>query len=262
MANINRETINKIADRLLRARELRQPIEPISIDIEDIDLDDAYAIQLYGIAKDLEAGAKVTGKKIGLTSEAMQTMLGVGEPDYGHLLDSMEVEDGTIEADSMLLPRVEAEIAFVLKQSLTGPNVTVDDVISATDYVVAALEIVDSRVRDWQIKLIDTVADNASSGRYILGEIRKAPESIDLISEEMSLSKNEVLVNSGSGSAVLGNPAYCVAWLANRLHDYGVTLNAGEVVLSGALSAAIDAIAGDTFRATFSNLGSVSVSFK
>jgi 2-keto-4-pentenoate hydratase len=149
-----------------------------------------------------------------------------------------------------------------LKEDVKGPNATVEDVLAATDYVVAALEIVDSRVKDWKIKLFDTVSDNASSGSYVLGAKKVAVSDIDLIAEQMTFYKNGEAINSGAGSAVLGNPAYCVAWLANKLWAYGVILGKGEVVLSGALSAAIAAEAGDTFKAEFSTLGAVEAKFE
>ena len=202
-------------------------------------------------------------KKIGLTSVAVQKMLGVDEPDYGHLLDSMVVENGgTIDTKTMLLPKIEGEIAFVLKKDLKGPNVTAVDVIQATDYVLPALEIVDSRVQDWKIKLQDTVADNASSGLYVLGGKPTKLEDIDLELLGMVLSQNGEMVNTGVGAAALGNPATCVAWLANRLADYDISLKAGEVILSGALSGMVVAKSGDSFTARFAHLGQVSVNFK
>lgn len=201
-------------------------------------------------------------KKIGLTSLAMQKLLGVDEPDYGHLLDYMVVENGgSISMKKVLQPRVEAEIAFILKKELKGPNVTALDVILATDYIVPALEIVDSRIKDWKIKLADTIADNASSGYFLLGGKPEKIENVDLELIGMSLTKNGELVNTGVGAAALGNPANCVAWLANRLADFDISLRPGEIILSGALSRAADAQAGDVFTARFAHLGHVTVSF-
>lgn len=220
------------------------------------------AIQLLNVDKAVGGGAKVSGKKIGLTSLAMQQMFGVDEPDYGHLTEGMYVKDGYVERDSCLMPRVEGEIAFVLKDSLTGPNVTVSDVLAATDYVTAAIEIVDSGIRDWKIKLIDTVADNGSSCRYVLGQAKVSPADVVLPEVTMTVYLNGERVNEGRGADVLGDPALCVAWLANKLWEYGVTLKAGEVVLSGALSAALSAGKGDLFEVRFSEpLGDVSVRF-
>jgi 2-keto-4-pentenoate hydratase len=156
---------------------------------------------------------------------------------------------------------VEAEIAFVLKEDLMGPGVTVADVMKATDHVLASFEIVDSRIRDWKIGLIDTVSDNASSGLFLLGDQQVKLGNIDLKKIEMSLYKNGEFVNSGRGDAALGDPAYCVAWLANKMSEFGVALKKDEVILSGALSAAITAEAGDSFRADFTGLGTVEVKF-
>jgi 2-keto-4-pentenoate hydratase len=186
----------------------------------------------------------------------------VDEPDYGHLLDSMVVENGSaVPKQKVLQPKVEGEIAFILKKDLKGPNVTTLDVLQATDYILPAIEVVDSRVQDWKIKLPDTIADNASSAFYALGGKPVKIEDVDLELLGMVLTKNGKLVNTGVGAAALGNPAQCVAWLANRLADFDISLRAGEVILSGALSAAVDAEEGDTFTARFAHLGEVSVHF-
>ena len=250
------------AKQLAHAETTGVGVAPLSELDPSLNINDAYSIQLTNIQRKVEEGHKIVGKKIGLTSKAMQTLLGVDEPDYGHLLDSMVVENGgRVDVDKVLQPRVEAEIAFILKRDLKGPNVTVLDVLQATDYIVPALEIVDSRVQDWKIKLTDTVADNASSGFYVLGGNPKKVTEIDLELVGMVFSKNGEIVNTGVGAAALGNPAYCVAWLANRLADFDITLKAGEVILSGALSAAVNAEKGDTFTARFAHLGQVSVQF-
>jgi 2-keto-4-pentenoate hydratase len=255
--------ISQFAEQLASAEGSKVGITPLTTVDPEITVDEAYYIQLENIKKKLEQGHKIVGKKIGLTSVAVQTMLGVDEPDYGHLLDSMVVENGgTISCKDMLQPKVEGEIAFVLKKDLKGPNVTVLDVIQATDYVVPALEIVDSRVEDWKIKLADTVADNASSGLYVLGGKPTKIEDIDLELVGMVLTRNGEVANTGVGAAALGNPATCVAWLANRLADYDISLKAGEVILSGALSAMVVAEPGDHFTARFAHLGQVSVNFK
>jgi len=167
-----------------------------------------------------------------------------------------------IPFNRLLQPKVEAELAFILKEDLIGPYVTSMDVLLATEAIVPALEIVDSRIKDWQITLADTVADNASSGLYVLGETRKKIEEIDLKQIGMNLFKNERLQNSGVGAAALGNPAKCVAWLANKLANYQIYLKAGEVILSGALSAAVSAAPGDQFYAKFSDLGEVHITFE
>lgn len=254
--------ITEYANQLAKAETSRIGMSPLSEIDSSLTLQDAYAIQLQNIQRKVEEGHQIVGKKIGLTSKAMQTLLGVDEPDYGHLLDCMVVENGgRVDLDKVLQPKVEAEIAFVLKRDLKGPHVTVLDVLQATDYIVPALEIVDSRVRDWKITLTDTVADNASSGFYVLGGNPKKVTEIDLELVGMVFSKNGEIVNTGVGAAALGNPAYCVAWLANRLADFDSTLKAGEVILSGALSAAVNAEKGDSFTARFAHLGQVSVQF-
>ncbi len=255
--------IENFAAQLAQAEATQVGIDPLTVTDAEITVDEAYYIQLENIKKKLSEGQKIVGKKIGLTSVAVQKMLGVDEPDYGHLLDSMVVENGgTIDCKTMLQPKIEGEIAFVLKKDLKGPNVTAVDVIQATDYVLPALEIVDSRVQDWKIKLQDTVADNASSGLYVLGGKPTKLEDIDLELVGMVLSQNGEMVNTGVGAAALGNPATCVAWLANRLADYDISLKAGEVILSGALSGMVVAKSGDSFTARFAHLGQVSVNFK
>ncbi|MFJ7469543.1 2-keto-4-pentenoate hydratase [Peribacillus frigoritolerans] len=250
--------------RFLKAEKTGMGISAPTCEIPDLDVEDAYRIQLETIRRKTQAGLLISGKKIGLTSKAMQEVLGVDEPDYGHLLDVMEIEnDGCISSLRLIQPKVEAEVAFILRKDLHGPHITVDDVIEATDYVVAAIEVVDSRVKDWEIKLPDTVADNASSGLYILGDSKIHLSEIDLPSIQMSLYKNGESINQGTGEEVLGNPATCVAWLANKLHRFKGSLNAGEVILSGALSAAIEAKPGDRFTADFGEkLGRVSVNFE
>jgi 2-keto-4-pentenoate hydratase len=236
-------------------------VAPLSEREPGITVDDAYQIQLVNVRRVTGLGYPVSGKKIGLTSPGIQKQLGVHEPDYGHLFAAMEVKDGRVNTGALLRPKIEGEIAFVLKADLSGGAVSGEEVRKATDYVTAAFEIVDSRVADWKIKLADTVADNASSGRYILGGAALSVDAVDLSSVRMELYKNGVLAGEGSGAEVLGDPCLAVAWLANRLWDYGVTLRAGEVVLSGAFSAAPEAARGDVFRAEFSSFGTINAEF-
>lgn len=256
------EIVNQFAKELREAEETKLGIAPITSVRSDLTINDAYAIQLENIYRKLEQGHKVVGKKIGLTSLAMQNLLGVNEPDYGHLLDSMVIENGgAVPVDKVLQPKVEGEIAFILKKELRGPNVTTLDVLQATEYIVPALEIVDSRVQDWKIKLADTVADNASSGFFVLGGKPMKIDEVDMKLVGMVLTKNGEIINTGVGAAALGNPASCVAWLANKLSEFDIPLRQGEVILSGALSAAAEAKAGDVFTARFAHLGQVSVCF-
>lgn len=258
----NSISINNFAENLFNAEQSRQGITPLTEESPDLSVEDAYQIQLKNVQKKVSEGKRITGKKIGLTSLAMQESLGVDEPDYGHLLDEMIVENqGTIPFNRVMQPRVEAELAFVLKKDLVGPNVSTLDVLQATNYVVPALEIVDSRVKDWKIKLPDTIADNASSVLYVLGDKPFAVSEYNLKQTGMVLHKNGKICNTGVGAAALGDPAYCVAWLANKLTEFNISLKAGEVILSGALSAAVSAEVGDFFQARFANMGEVSVRF-
>lgn len=255
--------IQKAGTALLEAENEKKPIAPFTSSTEEISVDDAYNIQLYQIRQKVENGAVIVGKKIGLTSKAMQEMLNVNEPDYGHLLNDMIYGDGdTIRLNKFIQPRIEFEIAFVLKKDLIGPGVTMNDVIEATDYVVPALEIIDSRIKDWQIKFEDTVADNGSSAGAIIGSTTAKLDDLDLASVSMTVTRNGEFLDSAFGSAVMGHPAEAVAWLANTLGSYGISLNAGEVILSGALSKAIPIEDEDTFTAEFENIGVVTASFK
>ena len=247
---------------LLQAEKNKKSVAPLTDLYPDITIHDAYRVQISSIVQKVKDGQKIVGKKIGLTSFAMQELLGVDQPDYGHLLDSMNIPNGgSIQMETLFNPKVEGELAFILKKDLKGPAVTVEDVLEATEYIVPSIEIVDSRITDWKIKLEDTVADNASCGLFTLGGQRFDPNRMDLTKIEMSLYKNGEFMNKGTGADVLGHPATCVAWLANKLTEYDVTLKAGEVILSGALSAAVVAQKGDIFTAEFSQLGKVEVSF-
>jgi 2-keto-4-pentenoate hydratase len=254
--------IAEFADMLYAAETSRTAIRALTDAEPSLTVADAYAVQLHNVKRWIDAGRVISGKKIGLTSKGMQEQLGVDEPDYGHLFGDMDCSGrGRIRTDELLQPKIEAEIAFILKDGLSGSKVTAEDVLDATEYVVAAFEIVDSRIKGWKLKLPDTVADNASSGRYVLGTKRVPPRSADLSAITMEILKNGEPAGSGISSAVLGNPSYSVAWLSNKLHGYGVTLKKGEVVLSGALSAAPAASAGDVFEARFSVLGDVTAEF-
>lgn len=265
---MDKNRIEAYALELFEAERGRAAVQPITDRDRDFGVDEAYAVQMVNINKVLSMGHVISGKKIGLTSLAMQRQLGVDEPDYGHLFAAMECAGGRVDVGALIQPKIEAEFAFILKKDLTGGNVTPEDVDDATDYVVAAFEIVDSRIADWRLKLPDTVADNASSGRYVLGGDRVHLNDVDLPSISMKLFKiggvgaQAELLGEGLGSAVMGDPRISVAWLANKLWGYGVALQAGEVVLSGALSAAPAACKGDVFRAEFSGIGYVEARFE
>jgi len=228
---------------------------------------DAYEIQLSNIRRKIAGGARVRGHKVGLSSPVMQQMMGVDEPDYGHLLDAMVVgQDAPIPAGRYCYPRIEVEIGYVLGSALPGADCTEADVLAATEYIVPSLELIDSRVRDWRIKLADTIADNASSAGVILGEARRAPaelasKGVDLADIEAVLYSGDNEVARGNTSAVLGNPTASVAWLARKVADFGVKLEAGHLILPGSCTRAIDARPGTRFRAEFAGLGTVTALF-
>lgn len=254
--------VTTLADALWHADRTRVPIPALTTEHPDLDINDAYVIQSHNIARRVDAGAVVCGRKVGLTAAPMQQLLGVSEPDYGVVLDDMFVEDGDlIDLGRLVQPRVEAEMAFVMDRDLAGPGVTVATALAAVAGVLPAIEIVDSRVADWKIQLVDTVADNASSGLLVIGgRIHKVNE-IDLRLVGMELTRNGALVATGAGAAALGNPARCVAWLANKLAAFGASLRAGDVVLPGAVHRMVDVAPGDVFRADFAHLGAVTARF-
>jgi 2-keto-4-pentenoate hydratase len=250
------------AAALAVAERDRMPIVPPTRQWPGLDVVDAYEIQLINARERLAAGGVVRGHKVGLTSQAMQQMLGVGEPDYGHLFADMFVPDeGTLAAADLCYPRVEIEVAFVLGGTLKGPGVTVPDVLRATAFVLPAIEVIDSRVRDWQITLPDTIADNASSARVVLGTNATRPERVDLRSLGCILRRNGEVAETGTSDAVLGNPAAAVAWLANKLGQFSMTLDEGHVVMPGACTRAVEVCAGDIIHGELDELGSVSVGF-
>lgn len=259
---ITEELADDIAAELAEAEERCAPIEPVTSRWPGVDLADAYGIQLCNVDRRRRAGDRICGFKVGLTSRAMQEMLGVGEPDYGHLMASMMLPSGAeIERSALVAPRVEVETAFVLGRRLEGPGVTVTDVLRATEFVLPALEIIDSRIVDWRIALPDTVADNASAARVVLGTTPVRPEASDLRLTGAVLEVDGQVVETGAGAAVLGHPAVAVAWLANALAAYGVAFDAGHVVLPGSCTRAASVERGSTARAELSALGQVGVRF-
>lgn len=228
-----------------------------------LTVEHAYAISLAYLDKRLADGEKVVGKKIGLTSQVTRDQLGVYQPDFGFLTDWMWVKGDTIDVDAynLIQPQGEAEIAFVLKSDLNGPGVTAQDVLEATDYVSPCFEIVDSRINDWKFGIVDTVADNASCGVFVIADAKADPRTLDLEAIEAIVSKNGEEVGRGVGSAALGSPLNSVAWLANTLGEYGVSLNKGDVILSGALVPLIPAVKGDVFESNVIGLGRCTVRF-
>lgn len=252
----------QLAVDLAEAERSRVPMSPLTDAYPDIDVVDAYEIQLINIRRRLAEGATVVGHKVGLSSAAMQQMMGVDEPDYGHLLADMEVfEDIPVDAGRYLYPRVEVEVGFILADDLPGAGCTEDDVLAATAAFAPSIELIDTRISDWKIKLCDTIADNASSAGFILGAGRVSPKDIDITAIDAVLTRNGEVVAEGRSDAVLGNPVTAVAWLARKVDSFGVRLRAGDIVLPGSCTRAIDVRPGDRFVADFAGLGSVRLSF-
>jgi 2-keto-4-pentenoate hydratase len=260
MLDLDRTTA--AADLLLAAERRRAPISPLVSSFPGIDPQDAYRIQLLNIRRRVEAGAEIVGHKVGLSSRAMQEMMGVDEPDYGHLLADMRLSsEHPAAADRYCQPRVEPEVGFLLGADLPGEDCTEADVLAGTAALAPALELIDSRIEDWRIRLPDTIADNASSAGFVLGAERVDPHDIDLTAIGVTLHRNGEQVAVGRSDAVLGNPVIAVAWLARTVARFGVRLRAGQLVMPGSCTRAIDARAGDDFHAEFAGLGSVRLAF-
>ncbi len=260
-ANRSALDIGSIADRL-RAAYDGQSIDPLTTTYPGLTIDDAYAIQQHQTERRLAAGAVLCGFKIGLTSAAMQKQLNVDQPDYGHLFtDMIHPADASIVTSVFLQPRAEPEIALVLGAPLTGPGLSVADVLRATDYVMPAIEIIDSRITDWRIGLADTIADNASSGGLVLGTQSTPAAGLDLSMLGCVLRRNGRISYTGAGAAVMGSPLYAATWLANTLTARGARLAAGHIILTGSMTAALPVAAGDTVTADIDRLGSVTAVF-
>ena len=256
-------TAQESADRLYRALRERVPVPPLSEVDPELDVDKAYEISQALLARRIADGERVLGKKIGLTSLAVQANLGIDSPDFGFLTDAMSYPNGSEVpiSTSLIAPRAEGELAFVLRRDLQGPGIEESDVIDATEGVQACFEIVDSRIRNWEITLCDTVADNASCGFYVLGGDLTDPKRLDLVTCGMVVEKNGEVASTGAGAACLGSPALAVAWLANALAKYEISLEAGETILSGSFVPLIPVEAGDEMRVRTSGAGEASVRF-
>jgi 2-oxopent-4-enoate/cis-2-oxohex-4-enoate hydratase len=254
--------ITQLGDELYQALTTRSVIDPLTARHPELTVEHAYRIQQRMIERRVEAGERIIGKKIGVTSRAVMNMLGVYQPDFGYMLDGMIYNEGaSVPIDTLIQPKAEGEIAFILKRDLMGPGVTNAEVLAATECVMPCFEIVDSRIRDWKIKIGDTVADNASCGVFVLGDQAVDPRKIDLSLCGMVLERNGDIIATGAGAAALGSPVNAVAWLANTMGALGIPLKAGEVILSGALAAMFPAQAGDSFRVSIGGLGGCSVRF-
>lgn len=260
--SLTKNQISQAAQSLFQAARDLKPIAALTETFPGITVEEAYQIQTINIDARLKAGGRIVGKKIGLTSPAMQQMLGVGEPDYGQLLEDMLLYQGVdFDTKTLLQPRIEGEIAFVMDRDLMGPGVTPTEVARATAGVMPALEIIDSRVKDWKIKIQDTVADNASAAAFVVGANLTPLGSLDLRHVGFVLMKNGQLVGTGAGAAVLGSPVQSVAWLINKMGEMGVGVKAGEIILSGAASAAVPVAPGDSIHLVVDRLGEVACRF-
>ena len=266
--SLSQSDTNRFGDELHSALVDRRTVPNLRDRILGLDVADAYAIQSRMVQRRIDAGETIVGKKVGATSAAVQNLLGLYEPDFGQLMSGMVYRNGdTIALDSLIQPRAEGEVAFVLKHDLVGPGVTAIDVLRATDYVVPCFEIVDSRIDDWDIKVCDTIADNASCGVFVLGTEPKDPLEIDLSLVGMAIEVDRPgaeteLFGTGAGAAVKGSPVNSVIWLANTLGELGMPCRAGEVILSGSLASMAWVKDPQTITCEFGGLGSCTVTFE
>jgi 2-keto-4-pentenoate hydratase len=255
-------SIGRIADQLQKAEADRKQIAPIVIDLGNGNVDAAYQVQAELTRRRLAASSRLVGRKIGLTSLAVQQQLGVSEPDFGALFSDMEAEHGgQIETGRLIQPRIEAEIALVLDRDLERADTTMAELMRAIVFVAPALEIVDSRIADWKISIVDTIADNGSSARFVLGNTIRKLTDVDLLTSGMMMTRNGVVVSVGSGAACLGHPLKAALWLVRKLADAGEPLRAGDVVLTGALGPMVGAQKDEEYEARISDIGTVRVRF-
>jgi 2-oxopent-4-enoate/cis-2-oxohex-4-enoate hydratase len=260
---MDEQKIQDYGDELYGALRDQRTIPPLTAREPDLTIDEAYRISRRLLQRRLDGGETLIGKKIGVTSKAVQRMLDVHQPDFGYLTSHMSYETGQEMPISrrLIQPRAEGEIAFRLRRDLAGPGVTAQDVLDATECVMACIEVVDSRIQDWKIRIQDTIADNASSGLFVLGREAVDPRRVDLVTCGIVVEKNGEIASTGAGAAALGSPVHCVMWLANTLGGYGIRLLAGEVILSGSLVPLEPVEAGDDFRIVIGGIGSASVRF-
>jgi 2-oxopent-4-enoate/cis-2-oxohex-4-enoate hydratase len=260
---MNQDLIQQCGDELYNALMTRTTLRPLTERFPDITIEDAYHISLRMNQRRVEAGERIVGKKIGVTSQAVMNMLNVHQPDFGYLTDKMVYNQGQEMpiSELMIQPRAEGEIAFVLKKDLMGPGITNADVLAATEFVMPCFEVVDSRIENWQIKIQDTVADNASCGLIMLGDTAIDPRKVDLVTCGMVVEKNGSIISTGAGAAALGSPVNCVTWLANTLGRFGIALKAGEIILSGSLVPLEPVKAGDFMSVSVGGIGSASIRF-
>lgn len=265
---LSHDIIKQTARRLHQAEQERQQIRQISLDYPEITIEDAYAIQRSWVAMKVAEGRVIKGHKIGLTSRAMQMSSQIDEPDYGTLLDDMFFADGSdIPTSRFIVPRVEVELAFILGKPLKGPNITLFDVYNATEYVIPALEIIDARSQSIDPasgrprKVFDTISDNAANAGVVMGGRPVKPSELDLRWVSALMYRNGVIEESGVAAAVLNHPANGVAWLANKLAPFDVSLLPGQVILGGSFTRPVAARPGDTFHVDYGPLGAISCRF-
>jgi 2-oxopent-4-enoate/cis-2-oxohex-4-enoate hydratase len=259
---MNQDDIINCGNELYEAMVSRTTIAPLTERFPDITIEDAYHISLQMLKRREETGEKVIGKKIGVTSKAVQNMLNVHQPDFGFLTDKMVYSGEMPISTELIQAKAEGEIAFRLKKDLMGPGVTNADVLAATESIMPCFEVVDSRIENWNIKIQDTVADNASCGLFVLNEEAAVdPRTIDLSTCGMVVEKNGSTVSTGAGAAALGSPVNCVAWLANTLGEFGIPLKAGEIILSGSLVPLEPVVAGDVMNVKVGGMGNCEVKF-
>lgn len=261
---LDTQLICALGDELFAALQERRTVTPLTSRYADISLEEAYAISLQFLSRREALGEKVVGKKIGVTSKAVQDMLNVHQPDFGFLTNRMQVNNGasvSMREHRLIQPRAEGEIAFILSEDLKGPGISAEDVMDASASVAPCFEIVDSRITDWKIRIEDTVADNASCGVFVLGDARIDPRTVDLAAVELTMLKNGLAAGSGLGCAVQGHPCAAVAWLANTLGKLGIPFQRGEIILSGALAPLVPVTAGDHIEMQISALGNASLRF-
>ncbi len=260
---VAREHIMEAANRLMEAAKTGIPSRPVRDLLPQGSVEAAYAVQEVVTEHGLAAGRRLIGRKIGLTSKSVQRQIGVEQPDYGMLFANFWINDGdTIAPSRLISPRVEAEVAFVIERPLDDPELTVSDVVRSIAYIVPAIEVVDTRIANWDIGIVDTVADNASSGLFVLGNEPKKFGSFDLRLAGMVMEKNGEALSFGAGAACLGHPLHAVMWLAKKMVEVGRPLGPGDLVLSGALGPMLAAKPGDWFETRVSGLGSVRVAFE
>src|SRR5688572_13310169 len=259
---MNDAQIAEYGDELYAALSTRATVEPLTSREEGITIEDAYRISRRLLERRLASGEKLIGKKTGVTSKPVQNALGVHQPDFGYLTDSMLFPNGAdVPLGRLIQPRAEGEIAFVLDRELAGPGVSPADVVAATRCVKPCFEVVDSRIRDWKIRIEDTIADNASSGVFVLGDDAADPRAVDFVTCGMVVWKNGEVLSTGAGAAALGSPLVCVAWLANTLSSWGIPLEAGEIILSGSLVPLEPVVPGDQMELKIAGIGSARVRF-